>query len=44
MEQLNDASPIVFYKAQNTKHDILDEEDFMLILCTPIQKYMLEKF
>ncbi|XP_035225897.1 uncharacterized protein LOC118198347 isoform X4 [Stegodyphus dumicola] len=35
---------VLFYKEQGMKHDHLNENDFLLIIMTPVQKHMLKVF
>lgn len=44
MKELGDASPVTFFKAQGIQSNDLDMDDFMIVLFSPCQKYMFEKF
>lgn len=44
MKALGDASPVAFFKAQGIQSNDLDMDDFMIVLFSPCQKYMFEKF
>ena len=44
MEKLDDDSPVLFYKPQETVLEGFANNDFMLVIMNPVQRKMLQKF